>query len=723
MSIKVALAGNPNCGKTTLFNRLTGATQRVGNWPGVTIDKKTGKIRGTDGTELVDMPGIYSLSPYSPEENVSRDFLLNEHPDVVLNIVDATNLERNLYLTLQILDMELPTVIALNMMDEVERNGDKIDVTVLSQKLGCAVVPISALTGTGVDALVAAVQEASASKKPAVPVKLGANIESAIGDIQERIGGKVDSAKRFYAVKLLENDERIAKVLPEVKDTVVADVTTLENEMDDDIDSIIADARYNAIGEITASCYSKAPKEDKDTLSDKVDRIVTHRILGLPIFILVIGAVFVGIIGVGDWTGIGTFFTDMLNDWIGDNFSTAVSDWCEENDVNEQLASLLVDGIIAGVGAVLGFLPQMAFLFLALCILEDVGYMARIAFVMDRIFRYFGLSGKSFIPLIVGTGCGIPGILASRTIESERDRRITAMTVTFIPCGAKLPVIAMIAGALFNNNGMVALYSYVLGVVVVLVSGIILKKFKSLSGKPSPFIMELPPYHIPSWMNIAKGVIDRTWAFVKKAGTIILLSSIVIWFLASYNGSFEYLGDINGSMLESIGEGIYGLFVPLGWGDHWEFTVGSITGLVAKENLIATMGQLFGMEVGDEGEEIWGLLEAYLTPGAGLAFLTFNLLCAPCFAAIGAMHRELGTWKATGLAITYQCILAYFVAAIVYVVFSLIDGTDIDWAGWMFAIIGVVLLVYLLAMKDPFFFAHRGDAAEETAEPAEEPKE
>ncbi len=714
MTIRVALAGNPNCGKTTLFNRLTGATQRVGNWPGVTIDKKTGKIRGTHDTELVDMPGIYSLSPYSPEENITRDYLLHEKPDVVLNIVDATNLERNLYLTLQILDMELPTVIALNMMDAVEKQGDRIDVGLLSEKLGCPVVPISALKGTGIDKLVEAVEKGAETKKGAVPVRLDGKLESVISDVQERIGDKVDGCRRFYAIKLVENDERVAEILPDVKDLLKGDVTTIENEMDDDIDSIVADARYNAIGEIAGTCVSKAPKESKDTLSDKVDRIVTHRILGLPIFIVIIGAVFLGIIGFGDFTGIGTFLTDTLNDWIGDSFTPKVEEWCEENDVNEQLTGLLVDGIIGGVGAVIGFLPQMACLFLALCILEDIGYMARIAFVMDRVFRFFGLSGKSFIPLIVGTGCGIPGILASRTIESPRDRRITAMTVTFIPCGAKLPVIAMIAGALFNNNGLVALYAYILGVIVVLMSGVILKKFKSLSGKPSPFIMELPPYHIPSWMNVLKGVIDRTLAFVKKAGTIILLSCIVIWFLASYSTSFEYIGAIEGSILESIGECIFGLFQPLGWGDNWQFTVGSITGLIAKENLIGTLGELFGMEVGDEGEEIWDLLAATLTPAAGLGFLTFNLLCAPCFAAIGAMHRELGTWKATGMAIAYQCVLAYFVAGIVYVVGSLIGGTDIDWAGWIVAAIGVVLIAYCLIMKDPFFFIKKKGAEAET---------
>ena len=707
MTTKAALAGNPNCGKTTLFNRLTGSTQRVGNWPGVTIDKKTGKMKGADDIEVIDTPGIYSLSPYSPEENVTRDFLLDERPDVVINIVDATNLERNLFLTLQILDMEYPTVIALNMMDAVEKQGDRVDLKGLSDMLGCTVVPISALKGTGIDELVSAVKTAADSKIPAVPVKLDGRVEELVTKAMDEIGSAAENSKRFYAVKLVENDPRVGELLPDVRERMTGDITTLENEMDDDIDAIIADARYNAIGEIASACVTKAPREDTDTLSDKVDRIVTHRILGLPIFILIIGALFVGIIGFGDFTGIGTYFTDMLNDWIGGDFSEAVAQWCEDNDVSEPLASLLVDGIIAGVGAVIGFLPQMAILFLALCILEDIGYMARIAFVMDRIFRYFGLSGKSFIPVLVGTGCGVPGIMASRTIESPRDRRITAMTVTFIPCGAKLPVIAMIAGALFNNNGFVALYAYLIGIVVILMSGIILKKWRSLSGAPAPFIMELPPYHVPSWMNTLKGTFDRTFAFVKKAGTIILLSAIAIWFFASYSTSFEYLGDIEGSMLESFGQCIFGLFQPLGWGDNWELTIGSITGLIAKENLIGTLGQLFGMEVGDEGEEIWEVLGTVLTPAAGLAFLTFNLLCAPCFAAIGAMHRELGTWKATGCAVAYQTVLAYFVSAIVYVVGSLIGGTEIDWSGYVAAGLGAVLIAYFLLMKDPFFSSKR----------------
>ena len=698
------MAGNPNCGKTTLFNKLTGASQRVGNWPGVTIDKKEGRLKGTPDTEVVDLPGIYSLSPYSPEENVSRDFLLDSRPDVVLNIVDATNLERNLFLTAQILDMQYPTVIALNMMDAVEKLGDTIDVEELSRRLGCKVVPISALKGKGIDELIAAVEDA---KDPAVPMRMDDRIETAISRAEDVIGDRVDHAKRFYAVKLIENDERVNQQLPEAKDELTGEITSLENEMDDDVDAIIADARYNAIGDIASASVKKAPRESKDTVSDKVDRIITHRILGIPIFIAIIGVLFIGIIGFGDFTGIGTYLTDLLNGYIEETVQPNVADWCAEHEVSDPLTGLLVDGIIGGVGAVIGFLPQMACLFLALCILEDIGYMARIAFVMDRVFRFFGLSGKSFIPVIVGTGCGVPGILASRTIESPRDRRITAMTVTFIPCGAKLPVIAMIAGALFNNNGMIALYSYLIGIAAILVSGIILKKFRGLSGKPAPFIMELPPYHVPMWFNVLKGVFDRSWAFVKRAGSIILLSAVIIWFFGNYSGSFEYLGDIEGSMLESFGEAIYGIFQPLGWGDNWELTVGSITGLVAKENLISTLGILFGEEVSDEGEEIWGVLAAIITPAAGLAFLTFNLLCAPCFAAIGAMHRELGTWKATGAAVAYQTVLAYFVSAIVYVVASLIDGTTVVASGYVMAIIGIAMLAYFLAMKDPLFFLRK----------------
>ena len=708
MSVRIALAGNPNCGKTTLFNKLTGASQRVGNWPGVTIDKKVGRIRGSDGAELVDTPGIYSLSPYSPEEVVTRNFLLDEDPDAVINIVDATNIERNLFLTLQIMDTGIPMVVALNMMDTVKKNGGSIDAEKLSKRLGCPVVPISALKSEGIDELVQTVLTAAEKKEGITHIDFPQGVEEVISKAEAEFSGKVpDHELRWHAVKLIENDSMVCRKFPDIREKFTGDITSLENEFGDDVDAVIADARYSVIEEIVADTVKKPEiQEEKGTLSDRIDRIVTHRIWGIPIFIGVLAIVFLGIIGFGDIVGIGTYLTDLLNGFIEDPIGTSVEQWCADNGVSEELTGLIMSAFIGGVGAVIGFLPQMLVLFLALCILEDIGYMARIAFVMDRVFRFFGLSGKSFIPIIVGTGCGVPGIMATRTIESDRDRRITAMSVTFIPCGAKLPIIALIAGALFNNNGLVALFSYLLGIVVILMSGIILKKWKSLSGEPAPFIMELPPYHLPSIFNVFKGTLDRGWAFVRKAGTIILLASVLIWFLASYDFSFSYLGAdaTTDSILQSIGEAICVIFQPLGWGDHWELTVGSITGLIAKENLVGTLGTLFAIdEVSEAGEEYWEILAAYLTPAAGLAFLVFNLLCAPCFAAIGAMHRELGSWKSTGLAVAYQCVIAYAVASIVYVIGSLIGGDSPVVSGIVMAIISVAAIAYLLISKDPFF--------------------
>ena len=710
---RVALVGNPNSGKTTLFNKLTGASQRVGNWPGVTIDKKTGRIRGTDGIELIDTPGIYSLSPYSPEEMVTRNFLIEERPDVVINIVDATNIERNLFLTIQVIDTGIPTVIALNMMDSVRKNGGSIDTGKLEAALGCKVVPISALKSEGIRELTEAVSSLTGSKGPS-PVLLSEELETLISKASEGLGEKVPAESlRWHSVKLIENDEDVCARFGDMRDGLIGDITSVENRYEDSVDSLIADARYDVITDITADAVTRPQAEGvEDTFSDKVDRIVTNRFLGIPIFICVWGLLFMGIIGFGDFVGIGTYFTDMLNEFIEDPIGTSVEQWCIDNGVSEQLQGLIISAFIGGVGAVIGFLPQMLVLFLALCILEDIGYMARIAFVMDRVFRFFGLSGKSLIPVMVGTGCGVPGIMASRTIESERDRRITAMSVTFMPCGAKLPIIALITGALFSNNGLVALFAYLLGIVVILLSGIILKKWRSLSGEPAPFIMELPPYHIPSLFNVIKGMLDRGWAFVKKAGTIILLASVFIWFLASYDLTFTYLGAdaTSESILQSIGQGICVLFQPLGWGDNWELTVGSITGLIAKENLVGTLGTLFSIEdVGDAGEEYWDILASILTPAAGLSFLTFNLLCAPCFAAIGAMHRELGSWKSTGLAVMYQCILAYGVASIVYIIGSLIGGASVATSGMIIAVLSAIILCYLLFMKDPFFQNRESD--------------
>ena len=704
MTFTIALVGNPNCGKTMMFNKLTGSNQRVGNWPGVTIDKKVGRIRGTDDLELVDLPGVYSLSPYTPEEIVSRNFLVEERPDAVLNIVDATNLERNLYLTLQILDTGIPTVVALNMMDIVEKQGDSIDVKGLSKKLGCPVVPVSALKGIGIDELVGEVGKAIDNKAVSEPVPLGERVEASISIAESALKGKVpDQSIRWYAVKMVEGDVTLSEEYPDVKSGIADEVSALEKDLDDDADSIIADARYNAISGIIDGNVKKSKKNHEDSFSDKVDRIVTHRILGIPIFIGVLGVLFLGIIGYGDIVGIGTYCTDWLNEFIGGLIESANA-WCDENGVNPILQGLLVDGIMSGVGAVIGFLPQMLILFLGMCILEDVGYMARVAFIMDRVFRFFGLSGKSFIPVLVGTGCGVPGIMASRTIESERDRRITAMTVTFIPCGAKLPVIAMIAGALFGGNGLVAIFSYVLGVVCVLVSGIILKKWKSLSGTPTPFIMELPPYHVPSVFNVLKAVIDRGWAFVKNAGTIILLSCVILWFLMSFDTSFNYIGAnaTSDSILQIIGEAICVVFVPLGWGNEWELTVGTITGLIAKENIVGTFGVLYGIEAGESGEGLESVLAAALTPAAGLGFLAFNLICAPCFAAIGAMRRELGNWRSTAFAVLYQCMLAYGVSLMIYAFGSIILGTEVGIGSLIAAVVALVILAYFMLMKDPF---------------------
>lgn len=702
--MRIALVGNPNSGKTTLFNRLTGAYQRVGNWPGVTIEKKIGRIRGNDSAELVDTPGIYSMSPYSPEETVTRNFLLEEHPDAVINIVDATNLERNLFLTLQLLDTGIPTVIALNMMDSVGRTGDVIHHEELSKRLGCPVVPISALKNEGIEKLSEVAVAAAINGNPPVPISFREDIESLIVAAEEGLKGKVpDRDIRWYAVKVIENDQTVCGRFPEVRDSLIGQMTSVENESGDDMDAIVSDARYNLIAGLLAGVVERTERDG--TLSDAIDRVVTHRVFGIPIFIGVMSLVFLGIIGFGDIVGIGTYLTDMVNGYFEETATPAVEDWCAENGVSEQLQGLLISAFIGGVGAVIGFLPQMLVLFLALCILEDIGYMARIAFVMDRVFRFFGLSGKSFIPIIVGTGCGVPGIMATRTIESDRDRRITAMSVTFIPCGAKLPIIALIAGALFNNNGLVAVFAYLLGVSVILLSGIILKKWSSFAGEPAPFVMELPPYHVPSVFGVIKGTLDRGWAFVRKAGTIILLASVFIWFLASYDFGFNYLGAdaTTDSILQSIGQVVCVIFQPLGWGDHWEFTVGSVTGLIAKENLVGTLGTLFSIEdAGDAGEGYWSIVAAYLTPAAGLAFLTFNLLCAPCFAAIGAMHRELGSWRSTGLAVLYQCMLAYAVASIVYVAASIIGGTHAEISGVVTAVISVAALVYLLVSKDPF---------------------
>lgn len=721
MSFTIALAGNPNSGKTTMFNKLTGANQRVGNWPGVTVDRKTGKIRGTD-YELVDLPGIYSMSPYSPEEIVSRNFLVNDRPDAVINIVDATNLERNLFLTLQIIDTGIPMVIALNMMDRVEKFGDSIYVEKLSKELGCRVVPVSAINGDGIKDLVAAVGEIAESGKGPEPLYFYGDIEDVIAKASDALKGKVsDEALRFEAVKLVEKDEAVVKENPGAAEAISSAVADLESKKDDEIDSIIADGRYNMISDIVAGTVKKAPRNKDGTLSDRIDRVVTSRIWGIPIFIGVLACVFLGVIGFSTYdesfgiTGIGTWCTDWLNGFIEDPIQSGLESWCNDNGVSEAMTSLLVNGIVGGVGAVIGFLPQMLILFVVMCILEDIGYMARIAFVMDRVFRHFGLSGKSLIPIIVGTGCGVPGIMASRTIESERDRRITAMTTTFIPCGAKLPIISMMVAYVFGGNGLIAVLCYVVGIICILISGVILKKFRSLSGNATPFIMELPPYHVPSAVNVIKGTLDRGWAFVKKAGTIILLACVLIWLLSHYDAGLNYLTDdeMGDSILAAFGGALHWIFVPLGWsetGENWEFTVGTITGLIAKENLVGTLETLLG-----DQESVGSML----TYAGGLSLLFFNLICAPCFAAIGAMHRELGSWKDTGIAVGYQCVLAYCVALVIFGIVGCFGGMNsvngVDYGmpigSTVAAVVVIAVFAYILWAKDPF--KQLGDTSDE----------
>ena len=721
MSFTIALAGNPNCGKTTLFNALTGASQRVGNWPGVTIDKKVGRIKGTD-SQLVDLPGIYSLSPYSPEEIVSRNFIVNERPDAIIDIVDATNLERNLFLTLQLIDMGRPLVVALNMMDEIERMGDTVDVEKLSAGLGVPVIPISAKEKRNIDMLVSAIETVAENGTAPKAVTYDHAIESAVEAAENALSGKVpDESIRFYAFKLIEDDSAVNELAPDARDSISATIESLEKEYDDSADSIIADSRYEKISEIVSGAITRAPRDEKGSLSDRIDRIVTNRILGLPIFIAVIAFVYFIAMYDGDLgTSPGAWATGWLNDFIGDVIIPSVEEWCVDNGVSDALTGLLCDGILSGVGAVIGFLPQMIILFICLSILEEIGYMARVAFVMDRIFRYFNLSGKSFIPLLVSTGCGVPGVMSSRTIESEADRRITAMTCTFMPCGAKLPVISAIAGAL-AGSAWVAVYAYFGGIVLVIISGIIIKKFKKFAGTPAPFIMELPPYHAPAFLSVAKTVFDRSWAFVKKAGTIILLAMILVWFLKSFDWSLNLLEEdqLDDSILASIGGVLSYLFMPLGWGDNWELPAASLTGLIAKEDLIGTLELLiaepFDLDISDALALMASATAGKAADAMILSFFTFNMFCAPCFAAVGAIHRELGDWKSTGFAFLYQCLLAYFVAVIVYVVYSAMLGglDDVAWYSIAFAVIDFVILAYFLVVKDPMHpFDKKGEVAE-----------
>ena len=696
MSVKIALAGNPNCGKTTLFNALTGSNQFVGNWPGVTVEKKEGKLKGHKDVVLTDLPGIYSLSPYTLEEVVARNYLINEKPDAIINIVDVTNIERNLYLSTQIMELGIPVIMAVNMMDIVEKNGDKIHIDKLAKKLGCEVVTISALKGTGIKEAADKAVQIAQKKGAAVPVhEFDKDVEAVIRTVESKLGSDiVNEQKRFFAIKLLEKDDKITEQMKSVPD-VSAEIKQLEDKFDDDTESIITNERYVYISSIIGDCVTKN-KKNAMTTSDKIDRIVTNRWLALPIFAVVMWVVYYVSV-----TTVGTFVTDWTNDVLfGEIIPPAIENLLNAIHCADWLQGLILDGIVAGVGAVLGFVPQMLVLFLFLAFLESCGYMARVAFIMDRIFRKFGLSGKSFIPMLIGSGCGVPGIMASRTIENDRDRKMTIMTTTFVPCGAKLPIIALIAGALFNGASWVAPSAYFVGIAAIICSGIILKKTKLFAGDPAPFVMELPAYHWPTVSNVLRSMWERGWSFIKKAGTIILMSTIVLWFLMNFgwvDGSFGMLEaeQLNDSILASIGSVIAPLFAPLGWGD-WKMAVAAVSGLIAKENVVGTFGILFGFgEVAEAGAEIWGQLAGSLSTVAAYSFLVFNLLCAPCFAAMGAIKREMNNTKWFFTAIGYQTLLAYVVSLCIYQIGNLFIGGGFG-IGTVVAVLLVIGFVYLL---------------------------
>ena len=744
MAVKIALAGNPNSGKTTLFNALTGANQYVGNWPGVTVEKKEGKLKTDKEVIIQDLPGIYSLSPYTLEEVVSRTYLVTEKPDAILNIVDGTNIERNLYLTTQLIELGIPVVVAVNMMDLVRKNGDQIDVAGLGKALGCEVVEISALKNEGTDTVInKAVAAAKSNKGAAAPAEFGEDVENAIASITDLIKGTVDERLlRWYAVKVFERDKQVLETMKlsgSQRKEAEAAIEACEKKEDDDAESIITNERYNYISKIISGCVKKAVRKDNMTTSDRIDKIVTNRVLGLPIFGIVMFLIYA--IAMGGWKiSIGTAATDFTNDVIfGEWVPGAVDSILGALHIAEGtvLYGLIQDGIVAGVGAVIGFVPQMLVLFLLLSILEDIGYMARVAFVMDRIFRQFGLSGKSFIPCLVATGCGVPGVMASRTIENDRDRKMTVMTTTFMPCGAKLPIIGLIAGALFHGSAAIAASAYFIGIGSIIISGIMLKKFKMFAGEPAPFVMELPAYHIPSVGGVLRATWERGWSFIKRAGSVIVISSIIIWFLSSFgsvNGHFglvdnlfedetiatseytaslaekmnipeEDVSPMDASYLAAVGNGASIIFRPLGFGS-WKPTVATVTGLVAKEEVVGTFGVLYnydeeaaGEELGDNGENIWDRVAKDYTPISGFAFMVFNLLCAPCFAAIGAIKREMNNWKWTLGAVGYMCLWAYVLALIVYNIGGLIMGGVGFGFGTILAIACLAGIIYLLVRK------------------------
>lgn len=706
MSIKIALAGNPNSGKTTLFNALTGSNQFVGNWPGVTVEKKEGKLKGYKDVTIMDLPGIYSLSPYTLEEVVARNYLIGERPDAILNIVDGTNIERNLYLSTQLMELGIPVIMAVNMMDVLQKSGDQIHMKQLSEKLGCEVVEISALKGTGIRKAAEKAVALANDKKAAPPVHtFDPQVEDVLDAVELKLGSEIPAdQKRFFAIKMLEKDDKIQEQMKLIPD-VSAEIKKIEEIMDDDTESIITNERYTYISSIIEQCFTRNRKETM-TISDKIDRVVTNRFLALPIFAAVMFVVYYVSVST-----IGTWATDWANDGVfGEGWSlfglsvpsipSVIEAGLNAVGCAGWLQGLILDGMVAGVGAVLGFVPQMLVLFIFLAFLESCGYMARVAFIMDRIFRKFGLSGKSFIPMLIGSGCGVPGIMASRTIENDRDRKMTIMTTTFIPCGAKLPIIALIAGALFHGAWWVAPSAYFVGIAAIICSGIILKKTKMFAGDPAPFVMELPAYHMPTVSNVLRSMWERGWSFIKKAGTIILLSTIFVWFTTYFgwvDGQFRMLTDmeLDHSILAAIGNGVAWIFAPLGWG-NWKSAVAAITGLVAKENVVGTFGILFGFaEVAEDGAEIWGTLAGSMTAAAAYSFLVFNLLCAPCFAAMGAIKREMNNKKWFWFAVGYQTALAYVVSLCVYQIGTLITTGTFGF-GTAAAFLLVIGFIYLL---------------------------